>query len=361
MGLGIAQVLAAAGHAVLATDAEPAARASAAGRLAAQLAERVAAGRLGEEEREAILGRLSVVDGPAAMGPAQLVVEAIVEEAGAKRALLAELESAIAPEAVLASNTSSLSVAALARGLRRPERVLGLHFFNPAPVQRLVELVRHDGTAAAALALARTIAEDAGKTVVEAPDRPGFIVNRCARPFYGEALALLEEGRGAAEVDAAMLAAGFRIGPFSLIDLIGADIHLAATHSVWEAMGRHPRYHVFQALEERVASGALGRKAGRGFVVPGRPGAPPADAPVLAARIEATVVNEAAWFLAEGGVAGEAIDTAVRLGLSFPRGPLGMLEAHGRARVLAVLRDLGARAPAHLRGRYDPAPLLEAA
>jgi 3-hydroxybutyryl-CoA dehydrogenase len=312
-----------------------------------------------EEERTAILGRLVVVDAPGFMGGASMVVEAIVEEAGPKRTLFSGLEQIVAPDAVLATNTSSLSVAALAVGLRNPERVVGLHFFNPAPAQKLVELVRHDGTSAAALALARSVAEGAGRTVIEAPDRPGFIVNRCARPFYGEALALVEEGRTAAEIDAAMLAAGYRVGPLSLIDLVGADIHLAATRVVWEGMRRHPRYRVFQTLEEQVASGALGRKAGRGFVAPGTPGAPPADAPAIVARIETVLANEAAWFLAEGGVTQEAIDTAMRLGLSFPRGPFEILTARGRDQVRATLRDLGSRAPSHLGGRYDPAPLLE--
>ena len=359
MGLGIAQVFAVAGQAVLATDTREAARESAREHLAAQLSERVAAGRLTGEERTAILDRLIVVEGPGFLGAAGLVVEAILEEIGPKRALLAALEEVVAADAVLATNTSSLAIAALAAGMKRPERVLGLHFFNPAPVQKLVELIPHDGTSAVALQRARAAAENAGKTVVEAPDRPGFIVNRCARPFYGEALALLEEGRAAGEIDAALLAAGYRIGPFSLIDLIGADVHLAATRSIWEAMGRHPRYQVFRTLEEQVASGALGRKSGCGFVAPNRPGTLPADAAAIVSRIEAALVNEAAWFLAEGGVTQDAIDTAVRLGLSFPRGPFEILEARGRQQVRAILRKERNRAPPHLSGRYDAAPALE--
>ncbi|TNC73312.1 3-hydroxyacyl-CoA dehydrogenase [Rubellimicrobium roseum] len=353
MGLGIAQVLAGAGFDVLATDARAEAREGAVERLRIQVA------RTGGDA-EAVAARLSLVDGPEAMGAADLVIEAIAEDLPAKRALFATLEEAVAPGAVLATNTSSLAVGRIAAGLRHPGRVVGLHFFNPAPVQRLVELICHAGTSDDAAATARKLAEMAGQEVIEAPDRPGFIVNRCARPFYGEALALLEEGRGPAEIDAAMLAAGYRIGPLSLIDLIGADVNLAATRSVAEAMDGHPRYHVFATLERQVAAGALGRKAGRGFLFPERPGAPPPDSDTIAARIEAALVNEAGWLLSEGGVTAEAIDRATRLALNWPRGPFDILAARGGAAIRATLAALESRAPAHLRGRYAPAPVLEA-
>lgn len=358
MGLGIAQVFAQAGLSVLATDAVAAARDSAPGRLVAALGARVRAGQMTAEERDTILRRLIVVDGPDSMGAAELVVEAIAEDLATKRALLAELERVVAPDAVLATNTSSLSVRAMAGGLAHPERLVGLHFFNPAPAQRLVELVRHPGSASSALEVARLAAEAAGKRVVDAPDRPGFIVNRCARPFYGEALALLEEGRSAAEIDGAMLSAGYRIGPFSLIDLIGADINLAATHSVHVAMNGHARYHVFAAQEGAVAEGRLGRKSGRGFLFPGKPGSPPPDADRIVARIEAALVNEAGWFLAEGDIMSAAIDEALRLGLSFPRGPFEILSVRGVGHLRTTLDALEAAAPAHLQGRYAPAPIL---
>ncbi len=358
MGLGIAQTFAAAGCTVLATDAMAGARDAAHDRLRAGLAPRVAAGKLAQPELDAILARIMVVGGPEGMGGAELAIEAVVERIEVKRAIFAALEAVLAPGAVLASNTSSLSIAAMAEGLARPERLLGLHFFNPAPVMRLVELVAHPGTFPAALDTARRLTEAAGKTVIQCPDSPGFIVNRCARPFYGEALALLEEGRGAGEIDAAMLAAGYRLGPFGLIDLVGADISLAATESLARAMEGHPRYHVFAALRDRVAAGDLGRKAGRGFLHPDQPGAAPADAAAIALRIEATLVNEAGWLLAEGGTTPGGIDTAVRLGLNFPRGPFEIMQAQGRAAVRDELHRLEAAAPAHLRGRYRPAPVL---
>jgi 3-hydroxybutyryl-CoA dehydrogenase len=358
MGLGIAQVYAQAGHDVLATDAEPAARATAADRLGRSLDARLAKGAMTQAERDAILGRLRVVDRVEDLAAADLVIEAVVERLAVKQAVLAAVERLLPQDAVLATNTSSLSVAAIAAGLARPDRLLGLHFFNPAPAMRLVELIPHPATAPDALAKARRITEAAGKTVIQCADRPGFIVNRCARPYYGEALALLEEGRAAAEIDASMTAAGYPVGPFGLIDLIGADINLAATESLAAAMGNHPRYHVFPTLKAQVASGNLGRKTGRGFVFPDPPTSAPADAGSIVLRMEAVLVNEAAWLLAEGGTTAEGIDTALRLGLNFPRGPFAMLAHHGRDLVLSTLAALETAAPPGLKGRYLPAPEL---
>lgn len=359
MGLGIAQVYAQAGHEIRVTDALPAARDSALSRLAAALDPRVAKGAMTAADRDALLARVQVVEDLAGLAPADLVIEAVVEKIDVKQALLAELQTVLAPEAVLATNTSSLSVGAIARGLTRPNRVLGLHFFNPAPVMKLVELIGHDGTDLSALTRARDLTEAAGKTVIACLDSPGFIVNRCARPFYGEALALLEEGHDPAAIDAAMQAAGYRLGPFGLIDLVGADINLAATESLAAAMGGHPRYHVFAALRDQVASGALGRKAGRGFVTPPTPVEPPPEAAQIVARIEAALINEAAWLVSEGGVSRRGVDTALKLGLNFPRGPFEMLERDGPATLRARLAALAAAAPAHLQGRYAPAPGLE--
>ncbi len=358
MGLGIAQVYAQAGFAVRATDAAAGARASASDRLRAALAPRVEAGKLSAEEAEAIAARVEIVADPSAFGQVDMVCEAIVEDLHAKRALLAVLEANVGPLTVLATNTSSLGIAMLARGMTRPERLVGLHFFNPPPAMRLVALVGHAETSHEALAMARDMTQRAGKTVILCADRPGFIVNRCARPYYGEALALLEGGRNAGDIDAAMVAAQYRLGPLSLIDLIGADVHLAATEGIWRAMGEHPRYHVFDALVERVAAGALGRKSGRGFLWPDTPGAAPPDADRIALRIEATLANEAAWLVGEGGVAARDVDLAMRLGLNFPRGPFEALRLHGVDRVQAMLDDLAAQAPVRLRGRYAVAPNL---
>jgi len=358
MGLGIAQVFARAGHDVVATDALPQARASAPARLAAALGPRVAKGAMTGAERDAVLARLRIVDSVTDLAASALVIEAVVEHLAAKQAVLSALAPLLRTDAVLASNTSSLSIAAIAAGLDRPGQVLGLHFFNPAPAMKLVELIPHAGTAPGAVARARALTESAGKTVITCADRPGFVVNRCARPFYGEALALIEQGRSAAEVDAAMLAAGYKIGPLALIDLIGADINLAATASLADAMAGHPRYHVFAALRAQVARGDLGRKTGRGFVFPADASPAPADAAAIALRIEAALINEAAWLLAEGGTTAKAIDTAMMLGLNFPYGPFAALARHGRGAVLDILAGLESACPPELRGRYLPAPGL---
>ena len=351
MGLGIAQVFSAAGYKVLATDAVDAARATAATRLRSALEPRVAKGALSQDALEAALSNLHIVPTPQDLSPATLIIEAILETLPAKQALFTSLEACIAPQTILATNTSSLSVAAIAQGLKHPERVLGLHFFNPAPAMKLVELVAHAGTAPAALTLARDITQTAGKTVITCPDRPGFIVNRCARPFYGEALALLEEGRNPSDIDASMLAAGYKIGPLSLIDLIGADINLAATQGLQAALS-HPRYHVFDALKAQVVAGHLGRKSGQGFLFPAQPGPPPADAAAIALRIEATLANEATWLLAEGGVSAEGIDQALKLGLNLPRGPFEITGQHTADKITATLAELESKAPAHLKSRY---------
>ncbi len=360
MGLGIAQVFAAAGHPVVVTDAYPPARETAAARLRAALTPRVAFGKMTAGVRDALLARVSVAPSVAGLAGCAMVIEAIAENIAAKQALFAGLEAVLAPDAVLATNTSSLSVAAIASGLKHPDRLLGLHFFNPAPAMRLVELVAAPATSVVALALARDLTEAAGKQVVTCADRPGFIVNRCARPFYGEALAMLEEGVRPQAVDAAMRAAGYRLGPFALIDLIGADINLAASEGLATAMANHPRYHVFQALRDQVQRGNLGRKTGSGFVT-GQPDDPTTGADdSIVLRIEATLANEAATLLAEGGVTAEATDKALRLGLNFPRGPFESARRWGLPRIRAELIRLERRAPEHLKTRYTISPALGA-
>ncbi len=356
MGLGIAQVFAQAGFATLATDAQGPARDTARARMEQALTARVTAGKLTAQDRAATLCRLTVVDSLTALAPCALVIEAIVERLDAKQALFADLETVLTSDAVLATNTSSIPVAALASTARHPNRILALHFFNPPTAMKLVELAPHSGTTPQALATARALTEAAGKTVILCPDRPGFIVNRCARPFYGEALALLTEGHSAERIDAAMLAQGYRLGPFALIDLIGADVNLAATEGLSAAMGHHPRYHVFDALRAQVAAGHLGRKTGHGFVHPAL--VQPAADTAVSDRIEATLINEAAWLLAEGGTTPSGIDTAMQLGLNFPRGPFTALAHCGKPAVLARLRALAEAAPASLKPRYAPAPFL---
>jgi 3-hydroxybutyryl-CoA dehydrogenase len=267
MGAGIAQVAAQAGHRVLLYDARTGAAEDARRKLAATLERLVAKGKLPAHEASAIVGRVEPIHTPGACVSAKLVVEAIVEDLDAKRQLLNDLEVVVAPDAILASNTSSLSITALAAGMKHPGRIAGMHFFNPAPLMPLVEVVRGLATDPAVIDTLHATAAAWGKTPVLAASTPGFIVNRCARPFYGEALRLIAEGAATpATIDALLRdAGGFRMGPFELMDLIGHDINFAVTKSVWEATFNDPRYSPSTIQRELVSAGYLGRKSGRGF------------------------------------------------------------------------------------------------
>ena len=267
MGAGIAQVAAQAGHSVRLFDTRMGAAERAAQSIAATFATLAAKGKLNAAEAAANSARVVAVHALGDCVSAALVVEAIVEDLGEKRSLLRELEKIVAPSALLASNTSSLSITALAAGMRHPGRVVGMHFFNPVPLMKLVEVVSGLATDAATADTIAATAVNWGKQPVRAASTPGFIVNRCARPFYGEALRLLSEGAAdEATLDALLReAGGFRMGAFELMDLIGNDVNYAVTRSVWEAYYHDPRYAPSVLQHERVAAGFFGRKSGRGY------------------------------------------------------------------------------------------------
>lgn len=278
MGAGIAQVVAQAGHSVRLYDQQPGAAARGRDGIAAALARRVERGRLTPAERDGVLDRVAVVtDLESLAGGAGLVIEAIVERLDVKQQVFAAVEAVVDDRAILATNTSSLSVTAIGRPLRRPERLVGLHFFNPAPAMALVEVVSGLATApAVADTMLETVAAW-GKSPVHARSTPGFIVNRVARPFYGEALRVLQEGGAtAATLDAVMReCGGFRMGPFALMDLIGHDVNEAVTRSVFEACSGDPRYQPSLVQRDLVDAGWLGRKSGRGFFPYGADAPPP--------------------------------------------------------------------------------------
>ncbi len=267
MGAGIAQIAAVNGHRVQLHDTRLGAGDAARKRIADTLARQVAKGRLTQAEADAAVERIATVVTLPDVCVAQLVIEAIVEDADAKRELFARIENVASPECILASNTSSFSITALAAGLKHPGRVAGMHFFLPAPVMPLVEIVSGLATSPEVAETLYATAVAWGKTPVHTASTPGFIVNRCARPFYAEGLRLLAERAGdAATLDAVIReAGGFRMGPFELIDLIGLDVNLAVTTSVWEAYAHDPRYAPSVLQRERVTAGFLGRKSGRGF------------------------------------------------------------------------------------------------
>ncbi|MEO8488118.1 MAG: 3-hydroxyacyl-CoA dehydrogenase [Betaproteobacteria bacterium] len=267
MGSGIAQVAAQAGHRVLLYDARTGAAEEARARLAATLDQLAAKGRISADDARTAAARIETIHTPAACVSAKLVIEAIVEDLDAKRELFRDLEVVVAPDAILASNTSSFSITALAAGLEHPGRVAGMHFFNPAPLMPLVEVIGGVRTDRAVLDTLHATATAWGKTPVHAMSTPGFIVNRCMRPFYGEALRLLSErAADVPTIDALMRdAGGFRMGPFELMDLIGLDVNYAVTQSVWQATYHDPRYAPSAIQRELVVAGFLGRKSGRGF------------------------------------------------------------------------------------------------
>jgi 3-hydroxybutyryl-CoA dehydrogenase len=266
MGLGIAQVAAQAGHRVQLFDARDGAAQQAAQKLGATLDGLAAKGKLTPEEVDATLSRIHPLGALEELAPVRLVVEAIVEELGAKRALFQQLESLIPADCVLATNTSSISVTAIANGLDHPGRLVGMHFFNPVPLMKLVEVVSGLHTDAAVAAAIFDLSRDWGKTPVHARSTPGFIVNRIARPYYAEALALLLEQAATPQVlDACLRAAGFRMGPCELMDLIGHDTNFAVTQSVYQANFFDKRYTPSLVQREMVDGGLLGRKSGRGF------------------------------------------------------------------------------------------------
>lgn len=267
MGAGIAQVAAQAGHKVYLYDVVAGAPGNAVAKIDAALNKQVQNGKLIPEQHQATIGNLIPTDVFEDLAPSALFIEAIAEDMAVKRALFTKLEGSASPDAIFATNTSTLSVTAMAAGLARPERLAGMHFFNPAVLMKLVEVVRGMASDPGVLDTLEATAQAWGKVTARCRSTPGFIVNRVARPYYAEALRLLEEDVGdPATLDAIMTeCGGFRMGPFSLMDLIGNDINYRSTRSVFEAYAADPRYRPSLIQQEMVEVGWLGRKTGRGF------------------------------------------------------------------------------------------------
>ncbi|MCS6743676.1 3-hydroxyacyl-CoA dehydrogenase [Klebsiella quasipneumoniae] len=446
MGAGIAEVAAAAGHPVHIFDINPKAVGQAIEGIARRLASRVERGKLAPEQADALLARLHPADDLAALADADLVIEAASERLEVKAALFAQLAAICSPSTLLTSNTSSISITAIAAGVKHPERVAGLHFFNPAPVMKLVEVVSGLATSAEVLEQLCQCVSGWGKRPVRCRSTPGFIVNRVARPFYAEAWRALEEQVAAPEViDAALRdGGGFPMGPLALTDLIGQDVNFAVTCSVFNAFWQDRRYLPSLLQQELALAGRLGKKSGHGVyrwpaetqpqvtLPPVATGAQSvmtisdsvteldelllletegetalalsvkhrrpvvvydlcaSDTVVLAAaatnapaatdkavhyfqrqgkkvlhiadypgllvwRTVAMLVNEALDALQKGVASAQDIDTAMRLGVNYPQGPLAWGESLGWRRVLRLLENLH-----HHYGeeRYRPGSLL---
>ena len=267
MGAGIAQLAASHGHKVKLFDVAEGAAQGAIEKTAAALARLVERGKKTAAFRETCLSNLQPVSGLTEFADCSLVIEAVVENIKVKHSLLQELESIVGEDAVLASNTSSISITEIASETKRPERVVGMHFFNPAPVMKLVEVVRGLQSDPSVVQSIFELAASWGKQPILAKSTPGFVANRVARPYYAEALKMLEEGIAQAPVVDAILkdCAGFRMGPFELMDLIGVDVNYAVTQSVFEAMYYDPKFKPSLLQKEMVGAGLLGRKTGHGF------------------------------------------------------------------------------------------------
>jgi 3-hydroxybutyryl-CoA dehydrogenase len=370
MGSGIAQLAATHGHTVVLQDTDSAAIERSITAIVKNLERLVEKGRLSEDERKAIRDRVLPVAGEASdpssldgFRDCALVIEAVIENLDVKRDLFSRLESVVANDAILATNTSSLSITAIARDCRHPERIIGIHFFNPPTVMPLVEIVPGLVTSNEVTSSARTLVDSWNKTTVLASDTPGFIVNRVARPFYGEALRIYEEGiADIPTIDWAMRElGGFRMGPFELMDFIGNDINFAVTRSVFEATYFDPRYKPSVTQQRLFEAGFFGRKTGRGYYDYASEAKTPeltqdrALGQIILDRILAMLINEAADAVLFRIASPEDLDIAMTKGVNYPKGLLVWADELGIPLVLARLESLHSE---YGEDRYRPSALL---
>ncbi len=363
MGSGIAQVAAQSGHEVVVFDIAPQALEKADAKLQRILARLVEKGRMSEEETRALHGRIFWVSDLQAFAGCGLIIEAIVERMDVKQKLFQDLQEVVDDECILATNTSSLSIAAIASALDKPERAIGIHFFNPAPLMPLVEIIPAVQTAPEVMEAARDLIDSWGKVTVLAKDTPGFIVNRVARPFYGEALRIYEEGfADFATIDWAMKElGGFRMGPFELMDFIGNDINYAVTESVFAAFYYDPRYRPSFTQKRHSEAGWLGRKTGRGYYDYGEGAVKPEPitdrelGEQIVWRVLAMLINEAADALYLNIATREDLDLAMTKGVNYPKGLLAWADEKGIEHTLKTLERLQAE---YGEDRYRPSPLL---
>ncbi len=363
MGAGIAQVAAQNGHEVYLTDKFEAALTKAKSGHEKILARLVEKGKLKEGEDAEIVGRISYTSQMADLKDAGLIIEAVVENIEVKKAIFKELEGIVSEDAILASNTSSLSIASIGASVKNAERVIGIHFFNPAPLMPLVEIIPAVSTSVETIEKARAIIDSWGKVTVQAKDTPGFIVNRVARPFYGEAVRIYEEGfADTATIDWAMTElGGFRMGPFTLMDFIGHDVNYAVTESVFEAFFYDPRYRPNFTQKRMMEAGWLGRKTGRGFYnyAEGAEMPEPTKNKELGDnilwRILVMLINEAADAMYLNIASRNDIDLAMTKGVNYPKGLLKWADEKGIQHCVDTLDRLYSE---YHEDRYRCSPLL---
>ncbi|MCB0456101.1 MAG: 3-hydroxyacyl-CoA dehydrogenase NAD-binding domain-containing protein [Flavobacteriaceae bacterium] len=343
MGSGIAQVAATGDCKVKLFDTNESALEKAKNALANILNRLIEKGKIDTAEKSRIEGNISYVNSLKELADSQLVIEAIIENLEIKQKVFQELESYVSEDCIIATNTSSLSVASIASSLQKPERCIGIHFFNPAPLMQLVEVVPAIQTSGAVLETASKTIKNWGKTVAIAKDTPGFIVNRVARPFYGEALRIYEEGIASfSEIDTAMKdMGGFRMGPFELMDFIGNDVNYTVTETVFEAFYYDPRYKPSFTQKRYSEAGWLGRKSGKGYYNYDQNGnreeietvsssaVETSLSKVIFNRILVMLINEAADALFWNIASAEDIDNAMTKGVNYPKGLLAWADEKG--------------------------------
>ena len=363
MGSGIAQVAATCGWQVNIIDSFPKALENSKSKLKSIINRLVEKGKLNEEQSKSILTRIHWTTNMDEIFNSHMVIEAIVENLEIKQNLFLQMESIVSEDCILATNTSSLSVLKIASTCKLKSRIMGIHFFNPVPLMKLVEVIPTEKTDCKLLLEVKTILKGWGKSVVTAKDTPGFIVNRVARPFYNEALKIYEEGiADFATIDWAMKEfGGFRMGPFELMDYIGNDINYSATKAVYDGTNHDSRYKPSSIQKELVDEGFLGRKSGRGYFDYSNNASEPEpnkDDVVgnqIFIRILAMLINAAADALNNEIATRDDIDIAMTTGVNYPRGLLKWADEIGIEKVLKLLQVLQSNSNDN---RYQPSPLL---
>jgi 3-hydroxybutyryl-CoA dehydrogenase len=361
MGSGIAQIAATSGCEVKIFDTNQEALSKSKALLATTLSKLVEKAKIDEAEKFRITSNISYVHTMGELSHSDLVIEAIVENLEIKRKLFSELETYVSPETILASNTSSLSIASIAASCHRPERVIGIHFFNPAPLMQLVEVIPAIQTSEEVFSFTIQTITDWKKVVAVAKDTPGFIVNRVARPFYSEALRINEEGfADFATIDFAMRTIGrFRMGPFELIDFIGNDVNYTVTETVFTSFYFDPKFKPSFTQKRLVEAGYLGRKTGKGFYnynaeMP-KPNEDLALAKAIFDRVIVMLINEAADTLFLNIASAKDIDNAMTKGVNYPKGLLAWADELG---IKWCVDTLDALYNEYHEGRYRCCPLL---
>nr|WP_321225293.1 3-hydroxyacyl-CoA dehydrogenase NAD-binding domain-containing protein [uncultured Psychroserpens sp.] len=363
MGSGIAQVAATSGCTVKLYDTNQAALDKAKGSLEKILNRLIEKGRIDSEERNRIQSNISYVDTLKDLADSNLTIEAIIENLEIKKKVFSELETYVSEDCIIASNTSSLSIASIAASLQKPERCVGIHFFNPAPLMKLVEVIPAIQTSKEVLEKSIQTISEWKKVVAVAKDTPGFIVNRVARPFYGEALRIYEEGLADfSTIDYSLKSlGGFRMGPFELMDFIGNDVNYTVTETVFTAFYFDPRYKPAFTQKRFAEAGYLGRKSGKGYydysegAVKPEPTKDAALSETIFNRVLAMLINEAADALFLNIASAEDIDNAMTKGVNYPKGLLAWADEKG---IDWCVEQLDALYNEYHEDRYRCSPLL---